>query len=44
VFQKLVQITKLKEQLAAGRQLEKNQLEKIQKEAELQKEFDELTL
>ncbi|XP_015439866.1 PREDICTED: eukaryotic translation initiation factor 2A isoform X2 [Dufourea novaeangliae] len=41
---KLDQITKLKEQLEAGKKLEINQLEKIKKEADLLKEFEELAL
>ncbi|XP_015189376.1 PREDICTED: eukaryotic translation initiation factor 2A [Polistes dominula] len=41
---KLDQISKLKEQLSAGKQLEINQLEKIKKEAELVKELEELIL
>ncbi|XP_035719683.1 eukaryotic translation initiation factor 2A-like isoform X2 [Vespa mandarinia] len=41
---KLDQISKLKEQLSAGKQLEINQLDKIKKEAELIKELEELIL
>lgn len=41
---KLDQITKLKEQLSAGKQLEINQLDKIKKEADLLKELEELAL
>lgn len=43
-FQKLEQISKLKEQQQTGKQLEMNQLEKIKKEAELTKELQELIL
>jgi len=42
--QKLDQISKLKEQLKSGKQLEINQLDKIKKEDELLKELEELTL
>ncbi|KAJ9594298.1 hypothetical protein L9F63_014303, partial [Diploptera punctata] len=41
---KLVEISRLKEQRAAGRQLELNQLEKIKKEDELLKELQGLVL
>ncbi|KAK6633211.1 hypothetical protein RUM44_003812 [Polyplax serrata] len=41
---KLNEITKLKEQQAAGRQLELNQVEKIKKEEELMKELNGLVL
>ncbi|XP_008547291.1 eukaryotic translation initiation factor 2A [Microplitis demolitor] len=41
---KLKNINKLKEQQAAGKQLEKNQIEKIKKEDDLQLELAELTL
>ncbi|KAG7202566.1 hypothetical protein KM043_009762 [Ampulex compressa] len=41
---KLEQITKLKEQLSIGKQLEINQLDKIKKEAELLKELEDLIL
>ncbi|XP_003707307.2 eukaryotic translation initiation factor 2A [Megachile rotundata] len=41
---KLEQISKLKEQLEAGKQLEINQLDKIKKEADLIKELEELAL
>ncbi|XP_054011348.1 eukaryotic translation initiation factor 2A [Hylaeus anthracinus] len=41
---KLEQISKLKEQLRAGKSLEINQLDKIKKEADLLKEVEELTL
>ncbi|EFN83994.1 Eukaryotic translation initiation factor 2A [Harpegnathos saltator] len=44
VKSKLEQISKLKEQLKAGKQLEINQLDKIKKEDELLKELEELTL
>lgn len=44
LLQKLDQISKLKEQLSAGKQLEINQLDKIKKEAELIKELEELIL
>jgi len=44
MWQKLDQISKLKEQLKAGKQLEINQLDKIKKEDELLKELEELTL
>lgn len=43
-FQKLDQITKLKEQLSNGIELEKNQLEKISKEDELRHELETLML
>ena len=43
-FQKLDQIVKLKEQVAAGKNLELNQLEKIQKEEEIIKELKTLSL
>uniref|UniRef100_U3JRR8 Eukaryotic translation initiation factor 2A n=1 Tax=Ficedula albicollis TaxID=59894 RepID=U3JRR8_FICAL len=43
-FQKLKAIEQLKEQAAAGKQLEKNQVEKIQKEAALLKELEDLEL
>lgn len=42
--QKLDQISKLKEQLKAGKQLEINQLDKIKKEDELLRELEELAL
>ncbi|XP_076659679.1 eukaryotic translation initiation factor 2A [Halictus rubicundus] len=41
---KLDQITKLKEQLEAGKQLEINQLDKIKKEADLLNEMEKLAL
>ncbi|XP_076164353.1 eukaryotic translation initiation factor 2A isoform X1 [Ptiloglossa arizonensis] len=41
---KLEQISKLKEQLVAGKQLEINQLDKIKKEADLLNELEELAL
>ncbi|KAM3835520.1 eukaryotic translation initiation factor 2A isoform 4-T4 [Vipera latastei] len=41
---KLKAIEQLKEQAAAGKQLEKNQMEKIQKEATLLKELEDLEL
>lgn len=41
---KLKAIEQLKEQAAAGKQLEKNQVEKIQKEAALLKELEDLEL
>ncbi|KAG6800892.1 eukaryotic translation initiation factor 2A [Apis mellifera caucasica] len=41
---KLEQISKLKELLVAGKQLEINQLDKIKKEADLMKELEELAL
>ncbi|XP_076665735.1 eukaryotic translation initiation factor 2A isoform X1 [Andrena cerasifolii] len=41
---KLEQISKLKELLESGKQLEINQLDKIKKEADLLKELEELTL
>ncbi|XP_043254699.1 eukaryotic translation initiation factor 2A [Colletes gigas] len=41
---KLEQISKLKEQLEAGKQLEINQMDKIKKEADLVKELEELAL
>ncbi|XP_015126780.1 eukaryotic translation initiation factor 2A [Diachasma alloeum] len=41
---KLEQITKLKEQLTVGKQLEVNQLDKIKKEEELLKELQDLIL
>lgn len=44
ISQKLDQISKLKEHLKAGKQLEINQLDKIKKEDELLKELEELTL
>ncbi|XP_011642683.1 eukaryotic translation initiation factor 2A isoform X2 [Pogonomyrmex barbatus] len=44
ITSKLDQISKLKEQLKAGKQLEINQLDKIKKEDELLKELEELTL
>lgn len=44
IKRKLDQISKLKEQLSAGKQLEINQLDKIKKEADLLKELEELTL
>lgn len=44
VLQKLVEISRLKEQRAAGRQLELNQLDKIKKEDELLKELQGLVL
>ncbi|GAB1868971.1 Eukaryotic translation initiation factor 2A [Camponotus japonicus] len=44
VKSKLDQISKLKEQLKSGKQLEINQLDKIKKEDELLKELEELTL
>lgn len=43
-FQKLEQIQKLKEQQAAGKQLELNQVEKIKKENELLRELQDLML
>lgn len=43
-LQKLEQISKLKEQQVAGKQLEINQLDKIKKEADLIKELEELAL
>lgn len=43
-FQKLNEIARLKEQKAAGKQLELNQVEKIKKEEELTKELNELVL
>jgi translation initiation factor 2A len=44
VLQKLVEIKRLKEQQAKGRQLELNQLDKIKKEDELLKELQGLVL
>ncbi|XP_029168242.1 eukaryotic translation initiation factor 2A [Nylanderia fulva] len=44
VKSKLDQISKLKEQLKSGKQLEINQLDKIKKEDELLKELEELTV
>lgn len=44
LLQKLDQITKLKEQLEAGKQLEINQLDKIKKEADLLNEMEKLSL
>lgn len=44
ILQKLNQIAKLKEQSAAGKQLEINQLDKIKKEAELLRDLQELVL
>ncbi|XP_046588004.1 eukaryotic translation initiation factor 2A [Neodiprion lecontei] len=44
VKSKLDQITKLKEQLEAGKHLEINQLDKIKKETELLKELEQLVL
>jgi translation initiation factor 2A len=44
VLQKLGEISRLKEQRAAGRQLELNQLDKIKKEDELLKELQSLVL
>lgn len=43
-LQKLEQISKLKEMLVAGKQLEINQLDKIKKEADLIKQLEELAL
>ena len=43
-IQKLNEIAKLKNQQAAGRQLELNQVEKIKKEEELTKELNGLVL
>jgi len=44
ILQKLVEISRLKQQRAAGRQLELNQLEKIKKEDELLRELQGLVL
>ncbi|KAK3596710.1 hypothetical protein CHS0354_025008 [Potamilus streckersoni] len=44
IRKKLQQIEKIKEQQQAGKQLEKNQLEKIQGEAALMKELEDLVL
>ncbi|XP_076234660.1 eukaryotic translation initiation factor 2A [Calliopsis andreniformis] len=44
IKKKLEQISKLKEQLEAGKQLEINQVDKIKKEGDLLKELEELTL
>ena len=44
VMDKLAKITKLKEEVAGGKQLEKNQLEMISKEKELTEELKMLQL
>jgi translation initiation factor 2A len=44
ILQKLAEISRLKQQRAAGRQLELNQLEKIKKEDELLRELQGLVL
>ncbi|XP_066540461.1 eukaryotic translation initiation factor 2A [Hoplias malabaricus] len=44
IKKKLKAIEELKEQQAAGKQMQKNQLEKMQKEAQLLKELEELEL
>ena len=44
VMDKLAKITKLKEEAAGGKQLEKNQLEMISKEQELAEELKMLQL
>lgn len=44
MFQKLAEINRLKELKASGKQLELNQLEKINKEKEITKELMDLVL